>query len=214
MAKQKKLTDRERVVNALNNTFRKAVNVEFISDVDRAIISVGSRDAINSYDNDSELVKATQWFDDAYWFFIRIQFELSEKGEMKPFASVSFFQEAGGILKQLFRAEWDNYRTKDGYNHPQPHWHFTAQMSDKTSFEDLENEDEEGIYAELAGNAKSINLEKMHFAMAGNWHSDGGMVVSMDDEKALVNWMINLFAHVREELVYKERDSSLYDSLG
>lgn len=205
MATQKKLSMRERVVSELNNGFCKAVNVKFVTDAEHSLISEGFREAVNSYDNDRELVRATPWFDDAYWFFIRIRFIPVGKREAL-FASVSFFQEAGDQLKQLFRAEWDNYIPSVGYNHPQPHWHFTAQLSDKYSFEDLDNEEEEGIFAELAGNAKSINLEKMHFAMAGHWPSDGILASSLGDEFALSVWLINLFAHVREELIYKERE--------
>lgn len=205
MAKQVKTPLRDRVINELNTRFCKVVNVVFETDVNRDLISIGTRDAVNSYDNDKEQVKATQWFADEYWFFIRIQFVLDNKRIVRPYASVSFFQEAGGRLKQLFRAEWDNYNPASGYNHPQPHWHFTAQLSDKTSFDDLNNEEEEGIFAELAGNAKTINLERMHFAMAGNWPTDGEMNNTIGDETALVNWLINLFEHVRMELVYKER---------
>ena len=58
-------------------------------------------------------------------------------------ASISFFQKTDDELKQLFRAEWDCYPEIEGYNHPQPHWHFTAHLSDKTSFSDLDDVEEE-----------------------------------------------------------------------
>lgn len=95
-------------------------------------------------------------------------------------------------------------RKSSGYDHPQPHWHFTAQLSDKNSFSDLDKEEEEGIFDELAGNSKSINLDRMHFAMAGGWIIDGDML-GKADATALVDWLIYLFIHVRKELIYKER---------
>lgn len=185
----------------LEGRFCKEVNAHF-KYVPGRIISQGSLDAVNSFDNDREEVKVTPWFD-TYYFFIRIDILPDAKRSMKPCASVSFFQKTGGIIKQLFRAEWDSYPTREGYVHPQPHWHFTAQLSDKYSFSDIEKE-EEGLFNELVGNSKSINLDRMHFAMAGGWNADGNML-GKADEKSLIDWLLHLFVHVREELVYKER---------
>lgn len=206
MAKRK-LTLRERILIALNDTFCKSVNVTFETDLRGSIISQGSQVAINSYDNDREEVKATSWFDDNYWFFIRIDV-ISGKKTDNIFASVSFFQSTDNGLKQLFRAEWDSYPKTNDYSHPQPHWHFTAQLSDKTSFSELNDEEEENIYSTLAGNAKTINLDRMHFAMAGGWLSDGNMVGEVNNEDVLIDWLLYLFTHVREELKYKEREDN------
>ena len=206
MANRKKATLRERVVDELNRRFCKDVNVSFGSDISGRLVSIGSRNAINSFDNDRELVQATRWFSDTYWYFIRIEF-VPVKKDFKMFASVSFFQEAGENLKQLFRAEWDSYALQEGYNHPQPHWHFTAQLSDKTSFSDLENDEEESIFGELVGNSKTIKLDRMHFSMAGEWPTDGQMACELNDEHTLVDWLIYLFAHVRAELDYKDSKS-------
>lgn len=186
----------------LNGRFCKEVNAHFTV-TPGCIVSQGSVDAINSFDNDREEVKVTPWFDD-YFFYIKITFEPDTRRHINPFISVSFFQESGGMIKQLFRAEWDSYPRSGGYDHPQPHWHFTAQLSDKNSFSDLDKEEDEGLFDELAGNSKSINLDRMHFAMAGEWLVDGNML-GMADEKTLIDWLIYLFVHVREELVYKER---------
>lgn len=186
----------------LTGRFCKEVNVHFTI-VPGCIVSQGSLDAINSYDNDREEVKVTPWFGD-YYFYIKITVEPDVRKIMKPYASVSFFQESGGMIKQLFRAEWDSYPESGGYNHPQPHWHFTAQLSDKNSFSDLDKVEDEGVFDELAGNSKSINLNRMHFSMAGSWISDGDML-GKADATALVDWLIYLFVHVREELIYKER---------
>lgn len=201
---KRKLSLRERVLMELNNTFSKVVNVNFETDLRGSIISQGSEKAINSYDNDREEVMATSWFDNNYCFFIRIDV-LSEKKNEQVFASVSFFQATDNGLKQLFRAEWDSYPKSDNYSHPQPHWHFTAQLSDKTSFSELEDEEDENIYSALEGNAKTINLDRMHFAMAGGWIEDGDMLGELKDESVLVRWLLHLFTHVRAELAYKER---------
>ena len=194
----------ERVILQLNDRFIKVVNAGFAKALDGSIVSCGSRQAINSFDNDREEVDTTFWFD-RYWFYIRIKFTVNEKKQVKPFVSVSFFQDMGDSLKQLFRAEWDSYPVRDGYDHPQPHWHFTAQLSDKTSFSELQDAEEENIYSALAGNSQTINLDRVHFAMAGAWSTDGRMAAAVDDESTLVDWLINLFAHVRAELEYKER---------
>ena len=214
MAKQKIITFRERLINELRSHF---TITEFESQKE-TIISKGSQKAINSYDNDQEEVYATCWFD-SYCFFIRIQLKKDDvnqdngeskisdkiyKDLFKPFVSVSFFQDIDGNLKQLFRAEWDSFVT-EGYNHPQPHWHFTAQLSDKTSFSDLQDAKEESDFSKLAGNSKTLNIDRMHFAMGGSWYEDGNMLCETGDEKNLVNWLNNLFKLVSEELTYKDR---------
>ena len=76
-------------------------------------------------------------------------------------------------------------------------------MSDKTSFNDLDDAEEEGEYNMMLGNSKAINLDKMHFAMSGSWPTNGDMR-NKNDETGLVDWMIYLFRHVREELIYKD----------
>ncbi len=205
MAKRARETLRELVIKQLNYRFCKKINVQFASDFDGAVVSKGTREAINSFNNNREQVFATQWYNDTYWFFIRIRFVPDNKRKLRLFASVSFFQDAGGELKQLFRAEWDSYPPTEDSHHPQPHWHFTAQLSDKTSFSELDDGIDDGIFSALAGNSKTINLDRMHFAMAGQWPNDGNMVNIIEGEEALVDWLIHLFRHVREELEYKDR---------
>lgn len=195
-------TMQTQIEEQLKGRFCKEVNAHFYF-VPGIIVTQGNVDAINSYDNDREEVKVTPWFDN-YYYYIKIAIEPDAKKSMKPYVSVSFFQDCGGMIKQLFRAEWDSYHKSGAYDHPQPHWHFTAQLSDKNSFSDLDKEEDEGIFDELAGNSRSIKLDRMHFAMAGGWPSDGNML-GKADAIALVDWLTHLFLHVREELVYKER---------
>ena len=201
MAKQFKKTLHERIERQLRSRFcDKVADVHFNVDYSR-IESQGEKLAVNDFGPERVEVKVTHWFND-YWFYVIIQFR-PEKKTLKPFASISFFQQVDDDLKQLFRAEWDSYPKTAGYNHPQPHWHFTAHLSDKTAFSDLDDAEEEGEYNLLLGNSKTIKLDSMHFAMSGDWPSDGNML-NDNDETSLVDWMINLFRHVREELAYKD----------
>ena len=201
MARSKKKSFRANLIYQLNLRFSREVSVTFINDYQEDIISNGTRPAINSFGNDRVEFFATNWFEN-YLFFIKIKL-ITDQDITRIFSSVSFFQEVGDEPKQLFRAEWDNYPLIEGYNHPQPHWHFTAQLSDKISFENLGEED--NIFADLVGNSRTINLDRMHFAMAGDWISNGNMNCSVNDENTLVDWLIYLFRHVRQELEYKMR---------
>lgn len=203
MAKQIKQSIQDRTSALLNERFCKVVDVHFSEDYYR-FISQGTDVAINDFGPERVEVRVTPWIGD-YWFYIHIKFSPDIKNKTVIFASISFFQKTDEEIKQLFRAEWDSYQIIEGYNHPQPHWHFTAHLSDKTTFSDLENIEEEGEYNKLLGNSKTINLDKMHFAMSGDWFSNGQMINKIDDEAVLVDWMINLFTHVREELLYKDK---------
>lgn len=202
MAKQTRKTLQERIGDQLQNHFcNRVADVHFSVNYSQ-IESQGEVPAVNDFGPMRVEVKATPWFSE-YWFYILIKFHAEKNKAIKPYASISFFQKTDDELKQLFRAEWDNYPKVEGYNHPQPHWHFTAHLSDKTSFSDLEDAEEEGEYNQLLGNSKTINLDRMHFAMSGNWLSDGNML-NKSDETTLVDWMKQLFLHVREELMYKD----------
>lgn len=202
MAKQTKRTIQEGVEAQLQSRFcGKVADVHFCVNYTQ-IESQGEMSAVNDFGPERVEVKVTPWFGD-YWFYILIRFRAETPKVFKPFASISFFQRIGDELKQLFRAEWDSYPETAGYNHPQPHWHFTAHLSDKTSFSDLEDVEEEGEFNQLLGNSKAIKLESMHFAMSGNWPSEGNML-NRSGETSLVDWMIQLFRHVREELEYKD----------
>lgn len=206
MAKQIKKKTAEKIIELLNSKFINYVPVQFERDeFNDAFISKGTKNAINKFKDFPSEVKATFWFD-TYWYYISIK--ILRNSDI--FTSISFFQEVTeNELKQLFRADWDNYSLALEYNHPQPHWHFTAQLSDM-NFKDLEKENDAGIFDQLAGNAKSINLDRMHFAMAGNWIDDGTMATEHTlDESKLVNWLINLFMHVRKELEYKDLKTKL-----
>ncbi len=205
MAKKNKMRLSERLLVALNDIVgRQLVTIDppyFYRNGD-VIISQGTRDALNRSGAMPNYVKATHWFD-VFWYYVNVQVRKdTDKTSEVPFVSVSFFQEEGEILNQLFRAEWDNYPQK---SHPQPHWHITTIREEGFDvFKDSTAVDEDSPFAELEKEERKVNLPKMHFAMAGDWH--GGekenMVSDYMDERQLANWLNNLFDHVREELLY------------
>lgn len=152
-----------------------------------------------------KIVKATQWFDDV-WFFIRISLKaIDQSSDLAPFVSIVFFYEVNSELQTLFRAEWDSYDVIEGYNHPQPHWHIAmCEPKEVNTFDDL-NQDIEGIgdFAELYSETFAIpNIYKMHFAMAGDWIQNSNMITEVKDEDSLVEWIYNLLIHIRKELEY------------
>jgi hypothetical protein len=205
MAKKNKKRLSERLHDALNNLVAKQLLADDFVHFDREgdmIISQGTREALNRSDTIKSYVKATHWFN-IFWYYVSIQIRKDIDGISEiPFVSVSFFQEENGSLNQLFRAEWDNYGQKE---HPQPHWHITSykEMGFETMKDD-EGLDNDSPFAVLENEERKVDLPKMHFAMAGDWH-DGGkdnMVNNYTDENQLANWLNNLFDHVREEIAY------------
>ncbi|MBQ3738793.1 MAG: hypothetical protein II862_07415 [Bacteroidales bacterium] len=205
MAKKNNKRLSERLLGALNDIVAKQLMTTDYAHfyIDRNTIkSQGTRDALNRSDSVPTYVKATHWFD-IFWYYVNIQVRKNADSSSEiPFVSVSFFQEKGETLNQLFRAEWDNYPEK---SHPQPHWHITTIREEGfDNFKESTAVDEDNPFAELEIEERDVNLPKMHFAMAGDWHNDEKeyMVNDYRDEQQLSNWLINLFDHVREELIY------------
>ena len=207
MAKKDKRRLVEKLYEALNDNVSKQLVTDDFGYVrferrGDSIVSQGSRDALNRSDTVQTYVKATHWFNN-FWFYVHVNILKGTDGLSElPFVSISFFQETEGELKQLFRAEWDNY---DASTHPQPHWHITSGR--KESFDDLKQEDAfdaDNPFSELVEEDKILDLPIMHFAMAGNWHEGKKteMISPYTEEQQMANWMNNLFDHVREELTY------------
>jgi len=205
MAKKNKKRLAERLHDALNNLVAKQLVADDFVRFDRdgdIIISQGTREALNRSDTVKSYVKATHWFD-KFWYYVNVQVRKDSDGVSEiPFVSVSFFQEEDGELNQLFRAEWDNYGQKE---HPQPHWHITSYK--EIGFEGMKEDvgvDEDSPFAVLEKEERKVELPKMHFAMAGNWHDSEKekMVSFFTDEDQLANWLNNLFDHVRDEITY------------
>ena len=165
------------------------------------IESQGTREVLNRMGSAPTYVKATHWFD-SFWFYVNINIRRDEDNVTDlPFVSVSFFEEQGTNMKQLFRADWDNFRQRE---HPQPHWHLSSEVSQQ-SFKLLESDgvsDEDNPFAELEGKFETVNIPKMHFAMVGNWDEGdrSDMIKRFTTEEMLAKWLIKLFDHVRCEL--------------
>ena len=207
MAKKDKRRLVEKLLEALNEIVSKQLVTEDFGYVrferrGDVIISQGTREALNRSDTVKTYVNATHWFDD-FWFYVNVSVRKDTDGLSElPFVSISFFQEINGDLKQLLRAEWDNYNE---LTHPQPHWHITSNREE--SFDDLREQetlDEDNPFAELVEEGKKLDLPIMHFAMAGNWHSGKRieMISAYTEAQQMANWMNNLFDHVRVELSY------------
>lgn len=184
----------------LLNSLRKRLNtIVYFSQRDCFDIeSQGTKDVLVK----NKIVKATQWFDDV-WFFIRISLKaIDQRSDLEPFVSIVFFQEVNSELHTLFRAEWDNYNVVEGYNHPQPHWHIAVrEPKEVITFDDLQ--DIKGDFAELFSEPLAMHdIYKMHFAMAGSWIQNSNMVTEVKDEDSLVEWIYNLLIHIRNELEY------------
>lgn len=197
------------LVELLNEKFRKLSSNNMYFRVKNNIVELqGTRETVNRHSIPPELIKANKWFEDI-WLYIKIIIredkEKNEKG--KPFTSICFFQEIEGKLEPMFRAEWDSFEPVEGYNHPQPHWHINNMRESLLSFNNLmvENDSSEaGDYATLLSDHVSdfINIYAMHFAMAGNWHSDSNMITTNDSEDKFIDWILNLLSHVRKEIEY------------
>ncbi len=205
MAKKNKKRLSERLNDALNDLVAKQlITIDYACFERRGdiITSQGTREALNRSDIEKSYVKATHWFD-IFWYYVIVYVRKDTDGITEvPFVSVSFFQEEDEDLKQIFRAEWDNYKQK---SHPQPHWHITYYK--EIGFDAIKEDvavDSDSPFAELENEECKAYLPKMHFAMAGDWHEEEkeNMITGFTDETQLSNWLINLFDHVQEELLY------------
>lgn len=223
-----------RLVKELNEKFGALYNVTFGKDPhDRSsFITDGSLKALNRFGSINEFVKSKEWFNE-FSFFIKVslkRLEVTGKKNCKNqdemiriFTAVSFFVQENSKVKQMFRADWDNYRIADNtiIRHPQPHWHFTYHidhqlMNNEGEIFDKLKEDE-GIEPfkildnthNSHNNNLSIELGAMHFAMSGGWHNSGmeNMVNPTNNESELVNWLLTLFLHVEQELQYISKKS-------
>jgi hypothetical protein len=159
--------------------------------------------AINTYNR--EVVNVIKWFAD-FWFYLDVRFERSETTMPNTFISLSVFQ--GDISdeakNQLFRAEWDNFDNDD--KHPQPHWHVCYDFLFPKTFDKFDQFIREpgGFLAEIEKQkSKYIELNRIHFAMNGQWTTQGGTHFHrINDENAIKYWFKGLLAHIKSELEY------------
>jgi hypothetical protein len=155
--------------------------------------------AINNYNNSYEEINVIKWFDD-FWIYINIKFE-----NHNTFISLSVFQglENDNKKNQLFRAEWDDYNNPEE-KHPQPHWHITSNQAIENTFDEYANSFQEEGFLETLKEEKSkiIDVNKIHFAMNGNWINNEKEVHSLNDEVKIVKWFQGLLSHIKIQLEY------------
>lgn len=192
----------------LNKKFKALFSNQIFFKSEGLIIeSQGTKDTIIREGIPPVQVKVTNWFDNI-WLYIKVEFKyVEEKSDYVPMLSLSFFQEIEAQLEPLFRAEWDNFKLVEGYNHPQPHWHLNTMNPAVRSFTDLMKEDadlEMGSFASLLQEYTECYLDvyKMHFAMSGLWHENGQMVNSDVEDERIVDWLAYTLIHVQKEIKY------------
>lgn len=188
--------------------------------------------AINNDKNDQLPINVLEWFDD-FWLYLAINFDLH--GNLEDYLidyngdiddiddndvlnisfTLSVFQGLDEKKKQLFRAEWDNF--KDNSYHPQPHWHihqdyYLNKLSDEaTEFKNERTKDESFLSLIIEENyqaAKSdLKIQEIHFAMNGSWTDKKGHIhtIKLDDYLSFVNWLIELLTHIRSQLEFIKR---------
>lgn len=158
-----------------------------------------SSKALNNYNNASEEVTVIKWFD-FFWIYIDLRFE-----NQNTFISISVFQgnPDDNIKHQLFRAEWDDYNNAEE-KHPQPHWHITSNQIIEKTFEELAKLDETESFVSLLQEEKSkiVDINKIHFAMNGNWINNDSHVHSLNNHEHITKWFTGLFAHLKTQLEY------------
>jgi len=165
--------------------------------------------AINVRKNTKLPVKVINWFDDI-WVYIEIKFIPNpQKGSFpNTFFSLSVFQGTADDNEktQLFRAEWDNYLEKNNV-HSQPHWHiYPHKYKTKLhqNFEDfLELTEKDDDFLSFKENDKDlVEINKLHFAMNGQWSQNNPDIHSITERSDLINWFNGLLNHLKIELEY------------
>jgi hypothetical protein len=170
--------------------------------------------AINNDKNVKQKVNVIKWFD-VFWIYLEIKFvdtfvpisRINTKriNTTNTFISFSVFQgkQTDDEKNQLFRAEWDDYNN-DEEKHPQPHWHITSNQAIENTFEEYTDTFENEEFADLFSEAKTkiININKIHFAMNGNWINNETHIQSINNNEKVVKWFQGLFSHLRIQLEY------------
>lgn len=169
----------------------------------------GTSTALNRFETPYEPVKVLYWFNN-FWLFIEIKFIRSEIvvdrkkiSQIHTYISLSVFQgeESDGLKYQLFRAEWDDYFNPDE-KHSQPHWHITSNQAIERTFEEYSSNFDNGDFISLLEQEKKkvLDVNKIHFAMNGNWQNDETHIHKIDNEDRVVKWLQGILLHIRTEL--------------
>ena len=170
----------------------------------------GNSNAINRFEYlSNELVKVLHWFSD-FWIFIEIRFisnEIVEKrkkvSQTNISISVSVFQgdDEKDMKYQLFRAEWDDFNNPEEL-HSQPHWHITSNQAIERTLLEYAVDFEKSDFVSMLEQEKEkvFDVNKIHFAMNGNWQNDQTNIHEIGDERKIVKWFRGMLKHIRTEL--------------
>lgn len=195
--------DKKSLIDEINKTCRFffAESTFFLqpSSANRFKISgSNSSKAINTNKNSKEEITVIKWFQN-FWVYVDIRFENNN-----TFISISIFQgDDKNDKNQLFRAEWDDYNNHDE-KHPQPHWHITSNQAIENTFKEYTDnfENEDFIAVLKAEKSRVIDVNKIHFAMNGNWINDQTHFHSINDKDKMVKWFQGLFSNMKIQLEY------------
>jgi hypothetical protein len=169
----------------------------------------GTSNALNRFEIPFDSVKVLNWFDD-FWLFLEVKFislELIEgrkkSKQIHTYISLSIFQgkDSDDNKYQLFRAEWDDYNNVEE-KHSQPHWHITSNQAIERTFEEYSNNFDNGDFISLLEEEKQklFDVNKIHFAMNGNWQNGETHIHKINDEQQIVKWFQGILRHMRTEL--------------
>lgn len=169
----------------------------------------GTSNALNRFELPSDTVRVINWFD-RFWVYLQIKFIANEyvenrkkRKDIHTYISMSIFEgdDNDNQKNQLFRAEWDDYNNSEE-SHSQPHWHITANQAIEKTFEEYSLLFDNGDFINILQKEKSklFNVNKIHFAMNGNWQSDETHIHKIDSEEKIVKWLQGMLGHLRVEL--------------
>lgn len=163
--------------------------------------------AINRHHNSNKVVNVIKWFAD-FWLYLEIRFKQAEEKDFQVFISLSVFQgeQTDNAKLQLFRAEWDNFDNDEV--HPQPHWHFYSDTWNAETFSEFirtPNEGSDFINMLNEEKSKTIELNRVHFAMNGQWGTNGSHLHRIHDENTITNWLMGLLGHIKTQLEYAKQ---------
>lgn len=198
------MLDKQSIIKKINKTCRIFFTESSFflnpSSANRFVITGDKKSkARNNYSNQSEEIYVIKWFD-CFWVYIEIRFE-----NQNTLISLSVFQgeETDNIKHQLFRAEWDDYNNNEE-KHPQPHWHITSNQAIEKTFKEIASIEDSDTFANLLIEEKSkiIDINKIHFAMIGNWINNETHIHSINSEEKVIKWFQGLLSHLKEQLEY------------
>lgn len=190
----------------LNNFVLKSIPGHF--NISRYKIE-GTSFALNRYEIPFESVKVLNWFNN-FWLYLEVKFVSKDvlvgrkiQKIVNTYISLSVFQgeDLDDMKHQLFRAEWDDHNN-DEEKHSQPHWHITSNLAVEKTFEEYSNNFDNGDFISLLEKEKQklFNVNKIHFAMNGNWQNNETHIHKIDDEIKVVRWLQGILKHIRTEL--------------